>query len=774
MNAIHLLTGPLSQSIGWALLHLLWQATIVAGILAAVLALVPRQAATTRYAAACGALALVFVMFIGTAVRSYDPGARVILTAAQQHLSADEPTRTVALSEVPALIAATATAGWRDQAMDAVATARQSLPSIVAFWLAGVVLLSSRLLLSFLRARRLATHGTSEAGAQWQRAATRISEALGLRRAVRLLESAAVEVPSVLGTLRPVILLPASTLTGLTPEQIEMVIAHELAHIRRHDFFINLLQAFVETLMFYHPAVWWMSRSVRIERENCCDDLAVAVCGNPIQYARALTRLEELRGGALPVVVAANGASLLDRIRRIAEGRAESTGASARWAAAVVVFVGLGIALALPSLPALAQRDDPPAKTVKAKPAKAQIDVVETVRPEAVETEGNVDPLDTDPPDTDTPMPVVDIDMPDVDMPDIDIAMPDMPPLPAIPVYPALAPMALTPPTPPPTPLPTPAMAPLAMPSIAPTPRPGPTPRAPRAPLAMAAMLAGGYDFDSDAPDDSENGKDFGASGKLTVDELIQLRATGVTPEYISQMRAVFPDLSLRSLAQLHAVGVTPGYIKEMRDAGFEIKSARDAQTMRAVGVTGKWLQTMRDAGMDIKTSRDAQTLRAVGVTGEWLRAMHDAGMDIKTSRDAQTLRAVGVTGEWLRAMHDAGMDIESARDAQTLRAVGVTDQWLRAMRDAGMDAKSARDAQTLRAVGVTGEWLRAMRDAGVDIKTARDASTLRAVGASPKFVQQLREAGYTNLSVRELSRLAAAGIDGDFIREMEQYRTKK
>ncbi|HKR64175.1 MAG TPA: M56 family metallopeptidase, partial [Thermoanaerobaculia bacterium] len=328
MNATQLLAGPLAQSIGWALLHLLWQATIVAGILAAVLALLPRQAATTRYAAACGALALVFALFVATAIRAYDPAARPIVTTAPQHAAISDATLAVSLADVPAFLAKTATATWRDRAMQAVATARQSLPSIVALWLAGVVLLSSRLLVSWMRARRLATRGTVEASAQWQRAAQRISNALGLRRAVRLLQSAAVEVPSVLGTLRPVILLPASTLTGLTPEQIEMVLAHELAHIRRHDFLINLLQAFVETLMFYHPAGWWMSRSVRIERENCCDDLAVAVCGNPIQYARALTRLEELRAGALPVVVAANGGSLMERIRRIAAGRAESTGTS--------------------------------------------------------------------------------------------------------------------------------------------------------------------------------------------------------------------------------------------------------------------------------------------------------------------------------------------------------------------------------------------------------------------------------------------------------------
>ena len=90
-------------------------------------------------------------------------------------------------------------------------------------------------------------------------------------------------------------LLPASALAGLSPQQLEAILAHELAHIRRHDYLVNLLQTLVETLLFYHPAVWWLSRRIRIERENCCDDLAVSLCGDPVAYAKALADLEELR-----------------------------------------------------------------------------------------------------------------------------------------------------------------------------------------------------------------------------------------------------------------------------------------------------------------------------------------------------------------------------------------------------------------------------------------------------------------------------------------------
>ena len=699
MNAMQVLAGPVAQAIGWALLHLLWQGTIVAGILAAVLALLSRRSANARYAASCTALAIVFVMFVGTAVRSYDPGAAPIAAPATAITAPADAT--ISLSRVPIVIAASAAATWRQRADALVTSARNSLPLIVALWLLGVVVLSSRLLVSWMRARRLATHGASPANADWQRIAARLSDALGLRAAVRLLESAAVEVPSVLGTIRPVILLPASALTGLTADQIEMVLAHELAHIRRHDFFVNLLQAFVETLMFYHPAIWWMSRRVRIERENCCDDLAVAVCGDALRYARALARLEELRAAAPDIVVAANGGSLIDRVRRIVTGRAESIGLSSRWAAAVAMLSLLTIALAVPSLPALAQREEKKAEKKAEQPKKAAT-VVE-VRASHDE-DNDVDDVDVDV-DNDT-----DIESPETpeppempEAPDIDIDSPYIPtPAPMAVVAPAIAA----------------ARAPRA-PRAVPTPHPSPA-IAPLPPTPMAMVMAGDNDFDYDYDyeyddDHDKNDRPLDATGKLTVDELISLRAVGVTPDYIKAMREIFPGLTVRNVSSLKAVGVTPEFVKQMRSAGFEVKTAREATSLRAVGVTPEYVQQMRSAGL-----------------------------------------AIG-----------------SAHEATSLRAVGVTPEFVSAMRAAGFEVKDAHDATSLRAVGVTADWVRDMKAAGVEIRTAKDATTLRAVGVTPEFVSKLSRAGYTNLTARELARLAAAGVDDDFIREMEQYRKK-
>ncbi len=603
MNAMELFTAPLAQAIGWALLHLLWQATIVAAILATVLALLRRHTANVRYTVSCAALMLVFAMFVGTAWRAYEPAPAPMAPSA---VSAATAAEMVPVTQLPILLAAAATESWRDRALSLLAAAQQSLPSVVAIWLAGVVVLSSRLLVSWARARRLA-QGAVEASAQWQRIASRLSAALGLRRAVRLVESAAVEVPSVIGSLRPIILIPASALTGMTPEQIAMVLAHELAHIRRHDFFVNLLQAMVETLMFYHPAVWWMSRRVRIERENCCDDLAVAVCGNPLQYARALTRLEELRSQAPVIAVAANGGSLLDRIRRLVAERAESTASTSRWAAAVAMLSVVVIALAVPSLPALADRDEP--KKKEEVKATSKVDVVAEPAEEPESEDADYED---------------DLDLPVV-VPATAVA-----PRPAVVAVPAGMPVA---PAPHPTPMPAPRMrmrgvpAPMtptppmrvrgvSAPMIAPTPPPA----------GMAALMA--MDF-QEGDDENErrggrrdSGRKFGTSGKLTVDELIQLRTHGVTPEYVEQMRAVFPNLTLGDVSGLRVMGVTPACIRDLRAAGVKIENASEASNLAAMGVSVEFVKKLAAAGYDNLSTRELVRLAAAGVDGDFIREM--------------------------------------------------------------------------------------------------------------------------------------------------------
>jgi TonB family protein len=136
-------------------------------------------------------------------------------------------------------------------------------------------------------------------------------------RAVRLLHSARVQVPTVIGWLRPVVLIPASCLSGFSSEQVEAILCHELAHVRRHDYLVSIFQSVAEALLFYHPAVWWVSKQVRRERECCCDAIAVANGGDALAYAKALSHLEERRASFPEFVLGANGGVLKMRIRRL-------------------------------------------------------------------------------------------------------------------------------------------------------------------------------------------------------------------------------------------------------------------------------------------------------------------------------------------------------------------------------------------------------------------------------------------------------------------------
>src|SRR5437773_6836113 len=191
------------------------------------------------------------------------------------------------------------------------------MPWFVLLWFGGVLVMSLRLASGWLAVRRLWTTGTHPVPEGCEEALGRLVRRLRVTRPVRVLESAVVQVPAVIGWLRPVVLLPASALTGLTPLQLDALLAHELAHVRRYDYLVNLLQSAIETLLFYHPAVWWVSRRVRDEREHCCDDVAVAACGDAHFYATALLGMERLRNPKPALSMAAAGGSLVERVPRL-------------------------------------------------------------------------------------------------------------------------------------------------------------------------------------------------------------------------------------------------------------------------------------------------------------------------------------------------------------------------------------------------------------------------------------------------------------------------
>ena len=322
----NLLSQGTIERLGWTLVHFLWQAMAVALLLAVLLRLLRRAGASVRYGAAYGALALMLILPLVTMqfVEVTGPAAEAGPLPDILHAEAVEPTPAIlhTVRELPPLEMTppleTASVAVPVPLRERVVTAVEpALPYIVFGWLAGVFGLSAWHLGGWTQLHRLKHRMAREAGRALCATLDELATKLGVRRAVTLLESALVEVPTVLGWLRPVILLPTSALTGLNPDQLRAILAHELAHIRRHDYLANIAQTVVEILGFYHPAVWWVSSRIRIERENCCDDLAVQVCGNSLQYAKALTSMEEIRHSRTDLALAASGGSLMARIARL-------------------------------------------------------------------------------------------------------------------------------------------------------------------------------------------------------------------------------------------------------------------------------------------------------------------------------------------------------------------------------------------------------------------------------------------------------------------------
>jgi beta-lactamase regulating signal transducer with metallopeptidase domain len=354
-----LLRHPRAVALGWALLHSLWQFTLVAGLLASVNALLRRRSAQAHYLAATGALLLMVLLPVSTflmakGARSAPAISVVPAVRAAAYVVEGEEARGEDLTMEAAPISTTDAAPRRDAGAPAaplvVLHLRErldaALPAFILAWATGVGLLSVRVLGGWSVAQRLKRSGRPVTLEAWQRAALQLCRRMRIWLPVGLSESALVEVPTVIGWLRPVVLLPVSTLAGLSPAQLEALLAHELAHVRRFDYLVNLIQTFAETLLFYHPAVWWVSHRMRVEREHCCDDAAVAACGDAVGYARALAELEGLRSFAPTLAVAADGGSLWQRVVRLVDGPPPHLSRSSRWLAglfALATLTALGL-----------------------------------------------------------------------------------------------------------------------------------------------------------------------------------------------------------------------------------------------------------------------------------------------------------------------------------------------------------------------------------------------------------------------------------------------
>jgi beta-lactamase regulating signal transducer with metallopeptidase domain len=630
MNAFaHWFTPDVLRTLGLSLLHFLWQGAVLAVLAAASMAVARK--ASTRYAVAIGALlamvaAPVFTYF---ALQEASP---VSIASAQ--------------NSVPVFVHAVNLASHR------IATSTQSsfvsgslLTTFVELWFVGVLLFSLRTAGGFFLVARLRHRDSKPMSAALLALCREMQNRLGITRAIRYCESLHLDAPAVVGWFRPVVLLPISALTGLTELQLRAVIAHELAHIRRLDAFFNLFQVVAETLLFYHPAVWWLSKRIRAERENCCDDVALAVCGNPAAYARALALMEEWRV-APSFAMAANRGPLASRVTRLL-GLTEKASSLRN---AGVAFGILCLAAALLAGNALfglvrsvaAQSSDPTRSGTTVSVSKGVI-VVTAPRP-ASQSEPSPKPLP--------------------------------------------APTSTQEPTP----------APKSQSYIDGMKAEGFENLSADDLIAMKVQgITPQYIHE------------IRAEGlKPTADELVGMKVQGITPEYIHQVRAMNLNPDVDSLIGMKVQGITPQYVDEMRKLGFQ-PDTDQLIGMKVQGLTPAYVEEMRKLGFKPDTDQligmkvqgitpeyihqlnelnihpDADDLigmKVQGINADYVRSIRATGLN-PDKDEWIALKVQGVTEDYIKGLQAAGFkpDVDEVVGA---KVQGITPQFIELARSHG------------------------------------------------------------------------------------------
>lgn len=301
----NLFSEALISAFGWTLVHSLWQGALLALIASIGLYFLRKSPASLRYNLGIGTLCLQVIASLGTFSYYYLNAQNKILSHVVRN-------------------SAQAVTDWKTITYEVSLTTKVQLwltthiQELVICWLIGAFVLVLRFLGGWIYTEHLRHHSRLVMNKEWRARFGVLTAKLKIYQSIELKESAKILTPMVIGTLQPVVLIPIGLLTGFPTSQIEAILAHELAHIRRYDYLVNMLQSFVEVVFFFHPALWWLSERVRIEREHCCDDLAVEVCGDRMSLAHALVGIAEWKTNhSLAMAFASKKPLLLQRVKRV-------------------------------------------------------------------------------------------------------------------------------------------------------------------------------------------------------------------------------------------------------------------------------------------------------------------------------------------------------------------------------------------------------------------------------------------------------------------------
>lgn len=327
MNALNFISYATKIALGWTLLHTLWQGALLLIALRLIQWVAPTLKSSVKYLLNCSALALLLVISFGTFLYLYDETGHLSI----QSLTSQHFYYTFNFS------AATASSYWNEF----VQQINFQIPWIITAWLIGVLIFSMRFTIGLLYIRFLKSDAIA-VNAFWNSQLILLSHRIGIKKWIALVESVHIDKPIVVGYLKPMILLPIGLLSGLPYDQIEAILLHELSHIKRYDYLINLIQSIIEIVLFFNPFVWIISKMIREEREHCCDDAVLCSGSTRITYAMALAQLEVRRSQHTPDLALAlnkNKYHVLKRIKRIMETSVKNNEGKSRPLAIITIVI---------------------------------------------------------------------------------------------------------------------------------------------------------------------------------------------------------------------------------------------------------------------------------------------------------------------------------------------------------------------------------------------------------------------------------------------------
>jgi len=697
------------EALGWTLIHFCWQAAAIALVYRLADLAMAKERTQARYVLALAALLGMLVASIGTL--AYEESMyRHSTTVSASSVSAAKPSlqiipRPLAVFDMPA--------APRDTAK---LLASDVMPYLDFFWIVGVLCLSVRTVGGWWLIRRLRHSALQKAPHTLRIGLDRIRLQMGIPRFVDLRLSNRIAGPLTVGVIRPLILLPITALTSLSPDQLEVVLAHELAHIRRADYFWNILQTMIETLFFFHPAVWWISHRLREQRELCCDDIAVETCHDPAVYATALLRLEEQRKTHLHLAMALDGnqsrMSLRARVLRILGDPEEQPRdlkplSLAGMAALLVLFI-----CPLPQVFA----------SFKAAP-KVSASIIHAVqhkvRPHAA----------------------------------VKTAQPNV-----------------AAPAPAPTPAATAVTATQLRTMIAVADQTALTsPATEGRSDYIDRMRAAGYNVDLDkyvamkvqdiTPEYAEQ-MTKATGERPSADDLIALKVQDVTPDYIARMRAAGYTGDLHKVIAMKVQDVTPEYAEQMAKATGEKPNVDQLIALRVQGVTPEYMSRMKAAGYNGDLNKFI-AMKVQDVTPEYAEQMAKVGFGKPSVDDLVALKVQGVTPEYAAKLHADGIEASSFHDLISYRIFNVTPEFVAGMKDAGYGNLSAKQAVKLRVQGVTPEYAKGVKAQFPDA-TTDDLEQMRIFNIDSDFIASAKRHGFTPLTIQKLVKLRISGILDD------------